>query len=106
VRKHDDSLRELYHRTCTVDGVEAMPRQAGAESAAGRCSRSSETPSRLPCRVSSIPEAALQKQFYERLERRRKEREQAAAEAGRKKDVTLLPGASLATHRAGLEPNR
>jgi hypothetical protein len=52
-------------------------------------------PCPLACCVVSIPQRPSQRQFYARLARQSAEREQAAAEAGRKKYVTLLPSESL-----------
>ena len=96
IQKHDDSLKDLYRRTCEKDGVEA-------DAATGRCRvcrrqifqvEHDPVPAGVLRRVDPA-KAELQRQFYARLARQTAEREQAAAEAGRKKYVTLLPSESL-----------
>jgi hypothetical protein len=96
----DERLRELYSRTCTVCGV-----QADATSVKCRvCGRQVIEVERDPVPPDVLrpvdPEQAQRlKEFYERLARQQKDREQAGtrptAPSAGTTDVRRLPGESL-----------
>jgi hypothetical protein len=93
MRKQGEGLKELYARTCTVDGVEADASTSRCRVCGRQVFQVERDPIPPGVPVSLDPEkAALQRRFYERVER---QREQAAAETEPKKSVTLLPGESL-----------
>jgi hypothetical protein len=96
IKQKDHDLAKLYARTCEKDGVQAN----ASTGICHVCGRQVFQVERDPIpddvqRFVDPAKAALQRQFYTRLETQRRERERAAAEAERKKNVTLLPGESL-----------
>ncbi len=96
LRKGRPGLKALLERTCEVDSVQADPSKGQCRV----CRRQVFQVERDPIppdvpRFVDQEKAALQKQFYGRLERQRKEREQEELARQQPKKVELFPGESL-----------
>jgi hypothetical protein len=95
LRKTRPGLKALLERTCEVDGVQASERGVCPV-----CGRQVFQVERDPVpdnvmRPVDPAKAPVAKQFYARLERQRKEREQEELARQQPKKVELLPGESL-----------
>jgi hypothetical protein len=95
LKKTRPGLKALLERTCEIDGVQASERGVCPV-----CGRQVFQVERDPVPADVLrpidpAKAELQKQFYARLERQRKEREQEELARQQPRKIELRPGESL-----------